>query len=132
MASAVGGGVVVTPGEMRFNSMPRSRKIVFSMNGYETTSKFVTRTSFTEETRRMFTTVDLTLRKEGAGASAKAEEAAPSEESAEPTVAPSDDAGEPEAAPAPSEVKAEAQPPAEAAPVEEPPAPSETEAADAP
>ena len=132
MASAVGGGVVVTPGEMRFNSMPRSRKIVFSMNGYETTSKFVTRASFTEETRRMFTTVDLTLRKEGAGASAKAEEAAPSEESAEPTVAPSDDATEPEAAPAPSEVKAEAQPPAEAAPVEEPPAPSETEAADAP
>ena len=130
MASAVGGGVVVTPGEMRFNSMPRSRKIVFSMNGYETVSKFVARASFTEETRRMFATVNLTLQKEEAGSSAKAASAAPSEANAEPTAAPGDEAAKPEAAPAPSEVKAEA--PAEAAPVEEPSAPSETEAPDAP
>jgi len=128
MASAVGGGVVVTPGEMQFNSMPRSRKIVFSMNGYETASKFVTRASFTEETRRMFATVNLTLQEEGAGSRAKAAAAAPSEANAEPTAAPGDEAAEPEAAPAPSEVKARA----EAAPVEEPSAPSETEAADAP
>ncbi len=124
MASAVGGGVVVTPGELQFKSMPRSRRIVFSMNGYETANKFVTRASFTEETRRMFTTVEVTLREEGAGA------AAPSDENAEPTASPSEETAEPEAAP--SEVKAEAAPTAEPAPVEEPSAPSETEAADAP
>ncbi len=132
MASAVGGGVVVTPGEMQFKSMPKSRRIVFSMNGYESANQFVTRASFTEETRRMFATVNVTLRKEGAGSSTKAAAAAPGEETAEPAAAPSDDAAEPEAAPAPSEEKAEAKPPAEPEPVEEPPAPSETEAADVP
>jgi len=124
MASAVGGGVVVTPGELEFKSMPKSRRIVFSMNGYESANKFVTRASFTEETRRMFTTVNVTLREEGAGA------AAPSDENAEPAASPSDETAEPE--PAPSEVKAEAAPPAEPTPVEEPSAPSETEPADAP
>ena len=132
MASAVGGGVVVTPGEMQFNSMPKSRRIVFSMNGYETANKSVTRVSFTEETRRMFATVNVTLRKEGAGSSTKAAAPAPGEETAEPTPAPSNEKAEPQAAPAPSEVKAEAKPQAEPEPVEEPPAPSETEAADAP
>ncbi len=130
MASAVGGGVVVTPGDLEFKSMPKSRRIVFSMNGYETANKFVTRASFTEETRRMFTTVEVTLRKEGAGSSAKAGAAAPSDENAEPTASPSEETAEPEAAP--SEVKAEAAPTAEPAPFEEPSAPSETEAADAP
>ncbi|MBT8467303.1 MAG: TIGR02266 family protein [Deltaproteobacteria bacterium] len=134
MASAVGGGVVVTPGEMRFNSMPRSRKIVFSMNGYETVSKFVTRASFTEETRRMFATVNLNLQKEGAGSSAKAASAAPSEADTdakadiEPKAAPDEEAAEPDATPAPSEAKA----PAADVPVGEPSAPNETEAVDAP
>jgi len=137
MASAVGGGVVVTPGELEFKSMPKSRRIVFSMNGYETANKFVTRASFTEETRRMFATVNVTLQKEEAGSSANAGAAAPSEEKAEPpaepTAVPSEEtADEPQAAPGPSEVKAEAAPPAEPKPVEEPSAPSETEPADAP
>ena len=102
------------------------------MNGYETANKFVTRASFTEKTRRMFTTVNVTLRKEGAGSSEKAGAAAPSDETAEPTAVPSEDTSEPEAAPAPSEVNAEAAPPVAPEPVEEPSAPSETEAADAP
>ena len=125
MASAVGGGVVVTPGEMRFKSMPRSRRIVFSMNGYETSTKFVKRASFTEETRRMFTTVNVTLQKEGAASSTQEAAAPPSE--ASPELAPSDEPAEPAAAPAPSEVKAEAEP----EPVEEA-APSETAPVDAP
>jgi uncharacterized protein (TIGR02266 family) len=132
MASAVGGGVVVTPGELEFKSMPKSRRIVFSMNGYETANKFVTRASFTEETRRMFATVNVTLRKEGAGSGTKAAAPAPGEETAEPTAAPSVETAKPQAAPAPSEEKAEAKPPAEPEPVEEPSAPSETEPADAP
>jgi uncharacterized protein (TIGR02266 family) len=129
MASAVGGGVVVTPGEMQFKSMPRSRRIVFSMNGYETTSKFVRRASFTEETRRMFTTVNVTLQKEGAASSTEQAAAPPSGASAEPT--PSEETAEPAAAPAPSEVQAEAEPPAEPKPVEEA-APSETAPVGAP
>ncbi|MGB3053118.1 MAG: TIGR02266 family protein [Polyangiales bacterium] len=132
MASAVGGGVVVTPGELEFKSMPRSRRIVLSMNGYETASEFVTRASFTEETRRMFATVNVTLRKEGAGSSTKAGALAPSEEKAEQVAAPSEETAEPPAAPAPSEVKAEAEPPATPKPVEEASAPSETEPADVP
>jgi len=133
MASAVGGGVVVTPGELEFKSMPKSRRIVFSMNGYETANKFVTRASFTEETRRMFATVNVTLQKEEAGSSANAGAAVPSEEKAEPPAEPSEEtADEPQAAPEPSEVKAEAAPPAEPKPVEEPSEPSETEPVDAP
>jgi len=127
-ASAVGGGVITTPGEFAFKSMPRSRKIVVSMPGYDTASTNVARASFTEEKSRMFTTVNLTLNKEGAAQSAGTDE--------------------PPAAPAPTEVKAEAEAPAAVAPseaeeappepasapkqVEEAPAPSETDAPDAP
>ena len=132
MASAVGGGVVVTPGELEFKSMPKSRRIVFSMNGYDTANKFVTRASFTEETRRMFATVNVTLREEGAGSSPDSGAAAPSDEKAEPPAEPSEETPEPQAAAGPSEVKAEAAPPSEPKPVEDPSAPSETEAADAP
>ncbi|MBT8451702.1 MAG: TIGR02266 family protein [Deltaproteobacteria bacterium] len=131
MASAVGGGVVVTPGEMRFKSMPRSRRIVFSMNGYETSTKFVKRASFTEETRRMFTTVNVTLQEEGAASSTEEAAAPPSEQDTEPTPEPIEATPEPAAAPAPSEVNAEATPPAEPEPVEEA-APSETAPVDAP
>ncbi len=132
MASAVGGGVVVTPGEMQFKSMPKSRRVVFSMNGYETSSKFVRRASFTEETRRMFATVSVTLQKEGAASSLKAGATAPSEQNAEPTAVPSEETAEATAAPEPSEAKAEAKAPAEPEPVDEAPAPSETEPVDAP
>jgi hypothetical protein len=132
MASAVGGGVVVTPGEMRFKSMPKSRRIVFSMNGYETSSEFVRRASFTEETRRMFATVNVTLQEEGAASSAKAGAPTPSEQNTEPTAVPSEETAEPSAAPEPSEVKAEATAPAEPEPVDDAPAPSETEPVDAP
>ena len=132
MASAVGGGVVVTPSEMRFKSMPKSRRMVISMNGYETTTMFVKRASFTEETRRMFTTVTVTLQKEGSTSSAEAASPPPIEQNAEPTPTPSEETAEPAPAPAPSEVKAEAEPPADPEPVEEAAAPSETAPADAP
>jgi hypothetical protein len=119
MASAVGGGVVTTPGELQFKSMPRSRRVVISMEGYETANASVLRRSFTEETGRMFGTLNVTLQKEGAAPSPKDDEPAPTEAKAEQP-----------AEPAPSEAKAE--PPAEPKAVEQAPAPSETDAADAP
>jgi hypothetical protein len=121
-ASAVGGGEVTTPGELRFRSMPASRHIVVSKDGYKTTSKSVMRGDFVEETRRMSATINVTLQKDGAS---EATEAAPSNEPVAPAPA----------EPPPSEVKAqaeEAEPPAEPNPVEEAPAPSETTADDAP
>ncbi len=141
MASAVGGGVIVTPGELEFKSMPRSRKIVISMKGYKTASTNLMRSSFTEEKSRMFAAVNVTLKKEGA---------APSEAMAEPPAAPApgEVKAEAPAVPSPSEVKAKTEPPAAATPseakeavperpaepkrVEEAPAPSETDAPDAP
>jgi PEGA domain len=127
-ASSVGGGEATTPGALQFKSMPGSRKIVVSKDGYKTASKSLTRADFTEETRRMAATVTLTLQKDGAA------EPAPAATEAEPPVEPP-----------PSELKAEAEPPAEPPPsegkaeptappkaVEEIPAPSETTAADAP
>ena len=132
MASAVGGGVVSTPGELEFKSMPRSRKIVFSMNGYETATTYVKRASFTEETRRMFATVNVTLRKEGAASSEDSSELAPSEAKAAPVPSEAKAEAEPPAASAPSETAAKPEPPAEPKAVEESPAPSETDASDAP
>ncbi len=120
-ASAVGGGVVTTPGELQFNSMPRSRRVVISMDGYETANTSVLRRSFTEETGRMFGTVNVKLRKEGAKPSPKAAEPAPTEAKAEQP-----------AEAAPSEVKPKAEPPAAPKAVEQAPAPSEIDAADAP
>ena len=127
-ASSVGGGEATTPGALQFKSMPGSRKIVVSKDGYTTASKSLTRADFIEETRRMAATVTLTLQRDGAA------EPAPAATEAEPPVEPP-----------PSELKAEAEPPAEPPPsegkaeptappkaVEEIPAPSETTAADAP
>jgi uncharacterized protein (TIGR02266 family) len=128
-ASAVGGGEVTTPGELQFRSMPASRSIVVSKDGYKTASKSVRRGDFVEETRRMSATINVTLQKDGA---AEPTEAAPSTETVAPAPAPTE--------PPPSDVKAQAQeeeamPPAEPDPVDEAgaePAPSETTADDAP
>jgi hypothetical protein len=126
-ASAVGGGETNTPGSLRFKSMPASREIVVSKDGYKTASQSVSRADFTEEPRRMAATIHVKLQEDGA-----AEVAPP------PTDVTSDPEPVPE--PPPSEVKAEAAPPPEpvTAPkaVEDTPAetsaPSETAAADAP
>jgi len=121
-ASAVGGGETSTPGSLQFKSMPASRKIVVSKDGYKTALGAVSRADFTEETRRMFATVNVTLQKDPAAtvAPTPAEvEAAPEPASIEPPAA---------------EVKAEAEEPAKAVepPPEAAPAPSETPAAAAP
>jgi len=127
-ASAVGGGEVVTPGALRFRSMPDSRAIVVSKDGYKTANASVARADFIEEPRRMAASVNLTLQKDGAAG--PTEPAASTEETATPDPA--------SAEPPPSEVKAEAEPSAEPEPVDETPAPSETDetsetdAADAP
>ncbi len=140
-ASAVGGGQVATPGALRFKSMPGPREIVVSMDGYKTATRSVARDDFTEETRRMAATVNVTLQKDGAAEPAQAassteavtpppnEVKAKAEPSAEPSVEPS--AG-PSVEPPPAEPPAEP-PPAPKA-VETPPtsAPSETTPADAP
>ncbi len=113
-ASAVGGGETNTPGSLQFKSMPASREIVISKDGYETASQSVRRADFTEEPRRMAATIHVTLQKDGAT----------------------------EVAPPPIEVTSDPEPPPEpvTAPkaVEDTPAPaetsapSETAAADAP
>ena len=63
-ASAVGGGAITTPGELRFKTLPTSRKIVIAKDGYKTASTSVNRASFVEETNRMFARVDVTLKSE--------------------------------------------------------------------
>ena len=136
-ASAVGGGQVTTPGALRFKSMPGPREIVVSMDGYKTATRSVARDDFTEQTRRMAATVNVTLQKDGAAEPAQAassteavtsppnEVKAKAEPSAEPSAGPSVE-------PPPAEPPAEP-PPAPKA-VETPPtsAPSETTPADAP
>ncbi len=124
-ASAVGGGETNTPGSLQFKSMSASRTIVVSKDGYKTASQSVSRADFTEETRRMAATINVTLQKDAAA------EAAPPSTEVKP---------EPVTEPPPSKVKAEAAPPPE--PAEAPEAvedaspeasvPSETAAADAP
>jgi len=130
-ASAVGGGEASTPGALQFKSMPRSRKIVVSKDGYKTASKSVTRADFVEETRRMAATITLTLQKDGATAPAPSI----TEEAAAPPPSEVEADAEPPAEPSPSEAKAE--PAAAPEAVEETAAevivaPSETTAADAP
>jgi len=71
-AVAVGGGEITTPGEMRFRSMINPRAIAVSKDGFETVTKTVTRRDFQEETRRMVTSIRVTLPPEGV-ASAQAE-----------------------------------------------------------
>jgi hypothetical protein len=119
-ASAVGGGQVTTPGQLTFRTMPGSRNIVISKDGYTTVSKSVSRSSFVEEKTRMATSVRVTLSKE-------AGQAAP-----EPTAAAAAPPEEPTTASAEPPAEVEAQPAVDREPVEEAPAPSEPAAADAP
>lgn len=60
-ATAVGGGEITTPGEMRFKSMLSPRSIVISKDGYQTVTKTVARHEFREEAKRMVTSVKVTL-----------------------------------------------------------------------
>ena len=131
-ASAVGGGEVTTPGALRFKSMSGPREIVVSMDGYKTVTKSVAREDFTEETRRMAATINVTLRKDGA---AEPTQAASSTEAVTPP--PNEVKAQAErSVEAPVEVPAESpvEPPPAPKVVEEPPAPtpSETPASDAP
>jgi len=125
-ASAVGGGETSTPGSLQFKSMPASRKIVVSKDGYKTALGAVSRADFTEETRRMFATVNVTLQRDPAAALAPT----PAEVEAAPEPAPV----EPPPAEVKTEVKAEAEEPPKAVEPqpEAAPAPSETPAVDAP
>jgi uncharacterized protein (TIGR02266 family) len=124
-ASAVGGGEATTPGALQFKSMPASRNIVISKDGYKTANNAVTRADFVEETRRMVATINVVLQADGAAAPTQV---APTVEA--PTAPPTEVKAEASAEPPPSEEKAEPAPAPEA--VEETPAPSETSAADAP
>jgi hypothetical protein len=117
-AIAVGGGEVITPGQLRFKSIPGPRQIVISKDGYKTVTKSVALSSFAEESGRMATAISLTLEKEPASA-----QAAPAAETS--TQAPTS------VEPAPQPEKP-AEPPVEAKTVEEKPAASETTAAEAP
>ena len=119
-ASAVGGGEVTTPGELTFRSMPPSRQIVISKDGYNTVTKSVSRSSFVEEKARMATSIRVTLSEEGGRAAPRPTERTRGETAEE---APSAAGVEPR-----PEAKAEPAP----APVEEAPASSEPAAADAP
>ena len=124
-ASAVGGGQVTTPGKLTFRSMPASRKVVISKDGYVSVTKSMGRSSFVEEKSRMSASIKVTLAKDGASAPAEPASAAPVEAVTPEASAPK--------APAPVEVKEEAAAPTPAAPVEAPAPPSEpTTAADAP
>jgi uncharacterized protein (TIGR02266 family) len=106
-ASASGVGQVVTPGSLRFKSMPASRTIVISKDGYKTTNQTVALDDFTEETRRLVATVDVTLQK---SAAAESKSNAPAAEPVSPQPA----------SPAPVEAKAAPEP----TPAPEAPAPS--------
>jgi uncharacterized protein (TIGR02266 family) len=106
-ASAVGGGETTTPGTLRFRSMPASRKIVVSKDGYSTMSLSVKRSSFVEEKSRMFSAVSVTLAAEAADATVPA----PAPEAPAVPAA----TAEPEPTPEPA---AEPEAPVEAAPSE--------------
>ncbi len=118
-ANAVGGGQVTTPGQLTFRTMPSSRKIVISKDGYTTVTKTVTRSSFVEEKSRMAASVRATLSEEDGRAA--------SEPAAEPSPR-----AEPASEPAGPAAEAKVEPSVKPEPVEEAPAPSEPAAADAP
>ena len=122
-ASSVGGGEVTTPGELKFRSMPASRKIVISKDGHTTVTKTITRKLFVEEKSRMAASVRVTLAKDGASKAAAEPAPAPAAVKEEPPAAASAPSVEP---PAPVEA------PEEPAPVEEAPAPNEPSGVDAP
>jgi len=119
-ASSVGGGEVTTPGELTFRTMPGSRQIIISKEGYDTLTKSVSRSSFVEEKTRMAASLRVTLSKAASqAAAAKAAEPAPSTQPVEEQ---------------PATASAEATPTEQpdSAEVVEAPTPSEPSAADAP
>lgn len=65
-ATAVGGGEITTPGQMRFKSMLSPVSIVIAKDGYQTVTKTVARSDFREETKRRVTSVRATLVAEAA------------------------------------------------------------------
>jgi uncharacterized protein (TIGR02266 family) len=83
-ASAVGGGEITTPGTLNFRSMPSSRNIVVSKDGYETASTSISRASFIEEKSRMTASVRVTLAKQAGAAPVEAPEPPSSAVSVEP------------------------------------------------
>jgi uncharacterized protein (TIGR02266 family) len=129
-ATAVGGGETSTPGSLKFKSMPASRSIVVSKDGYKTVTATVTRADFVEEPRRMAASINVALQPDGT--------AAPTPTTPVSETAPPPSEAEPEASaePPPSEAKAEPEPVAEPKAVDEAPeevvAPTETAADDAP
>jgi len=154
-ASAVGAGEVITPGELHFKSMPASRQIAVSMDGYKTSRKSVLRGDFVEETRRMAAAIEVTLQKDGApkpaqdAPSAKSDATSPTEPTPPAELTPPAEATPPTEATPPAKTTAEevAQPAAEPAPREiavdpeatatpkaadRSPAPSESPAVDVP
>ena len=123
-ASAVGGGETNTPGALQFKSMPASRNIVVSKDGYKTVTKSVTRADFVEETRRMAAAINVALQKDGA--------AAPTTETVAPPATEVKAETESSVPTPPAEVKAEAEPPPAPKAVEPAPVPTEAADADAP
>jgi hypothetical protein len=119
-ATAVGGGEVTTPGELRFKSIPGTRQIVISKEGYKTITKSVALSSFAEEGGRMATAISITLEKEPALEPAQA---VPAVETATQTPT------SVESATAPEE---RAVPPVEPKPGEEAPSVTETSDVEAP
>ena len=67
-AIAVGGGEIVTPGEMRFKSMLSGRSIMVSKDGYQTVSKSLSRKDFRQESNRMVTSISVELQPASASA----------------------------------------------------------------
>ena len=67
-AIAVGGGEIVTPGEMRFKSMLSGRSIMVSKDGYQTVSKSLSRKDFRQESNRMVTSIRVELQPASASA----------------------------------------------------------------
>jgi hypothetical protein len=116
--TAIGGGEVITPGELRFKSMSGPRQIVISKDGYKTITKSVVVSSFAEEGGRMATAMSLTLEKEPASAQA-------------PPAAETNAQAPTSAGPAPQPEKPAA-PAVDANTVEEKPEASETTGAEAP
>ncbi len=133
-ASAMGAGEITTPGALEFKSMPASRQIVVTMDGYKTVKKSVTRREFVEETRRMAAAISVTLQK-GAGATPVSAPQTTEPAAPPPTLVKTTEQTETEPAAAPPRIEAKLGPePVEAAaPTEPAPAvPTETPDVDAP
>ncbi len=103
-ATAVGGGEITTPGEMRFRSMLSERTITVSKDGFQTASKSLNRWDFREASNRMVTSITVELQPEAVAA--VAEEPAAEEAQAEEPV--TEDPEPVEAEPAPDSVETEA------------------------